>query len=456
MNNSLYSDMDLLTPVERMQLHTNVRNLQIARSHINRIAATNVTRDNGLGELGKLSREEKIALKKQRRIEKAARRALNKLMSKKQRRRLAKQARKAQKQLRKSIIGDATGGRGFIAELNKPGAARLPLSPIAEQFRVASVAGDFVTMNAIAPFGPRAWLKKTSLGKYRFELQNGRLIYLPWSDQDIDLFLAGPWLVRNPATGQAPLIHPRRTRRSDFVKRSIDYKNAQRKVAQRFPASNARHVVAITPGAYIFKSGLKSRWVKIRKSVLIAGAIVAAVYLGPQVVAKIKGMGAPASVAEGAAAEAATGAASGAATGGIATSAGTSAKIFAGAQQLTEQINQARTINAIVNGEMPPPPIGVSGNSFREWAFNVAKDEFIKDAQRQMTQSEEIQLQREIAQMQSELERLIPANTAMQPSAGVPLAVQKTMLEQKKNSEELNQILMIAVPVGIGLFMLGG
>lgn len=431
--NTLYSNMELLTPVEQMEFNANVRHLKIARSNISRING-----NNGLGDLGKLSRAEKIALKQQKRIEKAARKALNRLMSKKERRRIAKQAKRAQKQLKRS------GGTGFIGELNKPGAAVFPLSPIAEQFRLASVAGDFSSMNAIAPFGTKAWLPKTSLGKYRFSVENGRAIYIPWSDQDVDLFLAGPWLVRNPATGLAPLIHPRRTRAINFPKISMTYKKGQAKVARKYQATDSRHVYPIRPGNYIVGHGIKSTWVKIRTPVIIAGAIVAAVYLGPAVVAKIKAMG-----VEGAAATEA-------ASGTVATTATTSAKIFAGAQQLTNYVNQARTVEAIVNGEMPPPPIGVTGDSFREWAFDVAKDEFMKETQRQMTAAEEAQLQREIAQMQTELERLIPANTPMQPSAGVPFAVQETMAKQKTDSAQLNQIITIAIPVGLAIFAFGG
>lgn len=405
--------------------------------HIRRINAArrgiDVLNNETLGELGKLTKEEKAEKKRLQQIEKAERRALNKLMSKKQRRKIAKQAKKQQKTI-KSV-------NGFIGDLNKAGAATLPLTEQEEIFRQASIAGDFSSMNQMAPFGKAAWLTNTSLGKYRFvvgdESPNGQMIYVPWTDGEIDTFLAGPWLNRDPATGLAPLIHPRRTRQSDFVKKANDYKKSQAKAMQKFPANDSRHVYSIKPGEYIFKSGLKSTWVKVRAPVVAAVAVVAAVYLGPAVLAKVKTLGATTS-------------------GGVSVEGVTSAKVFAGAQQLTGYVNNARTIEAIAKGEMPPPPVSISGNNFTEWAMIEAKEKFVEDMQRQMTLDEERQMRREIEAMQRELNAMIPRDTPIEPSPELNSTVKQMQITEENKAADVAKIMQFALPAAIAFLAFKG
>ena len=441
MNSQTLQLLNEMTAAERREYRCRVINIQNARRDIDAINS-NTT----LGELGKLTKAEKAEKKRLQRIEKAERKALYRLTSKKAREKMAKRAKKAKRKLAKSIKKGRASG--FIAKLNSRGPVTLPLTPTEESLRQASVAGDFIAMNAIAPFGPAAliWVDKTTMGKYRFEIQNGRPLYIPWSEYDIDNFLNGPWFVQNPQTGLADLIHPRRKRGFDLADKKKKYMNHLAK-AQKYPATDIRSMGMIEPGVYQISHGISSTWVKIRTPVMVAVAVVAAVYLGPAIVAKVKTLGAGGATAEGAA----TGV-----TAGGATTATTSAKIFAGAQQLTGYVNKARTINAIANGEMPPPPVTIGGSNFTDWAMIEAKEKFMEDMQRKMTEAEERQMRREIEAMQRELEKIIPPGVPIEPAPELNTTVKQMQVVEEKKAADVAKIMQFAIPAVIGFMVLRG
>jgi len=397
--------------------------------------------------------------------------ALNSLMSERQKRQIEKLAETYQKLL--------TQATGFVGLLNKPGRPTLPLTEDENRFRAASMSGDFLAMNDMAPFGKTAWLPKTPIGKYRFEVKNGRIVYKAFTDADFDRFMLGPWFTRGSIRGLAPLVHPRRTRKADMPRKLQEYKKQQEKSASQYPAADPRHVAQIYPGQYQIELGKRSTWVKIRKPVIAAVAIVAAVYLGPAVLSKIKGAtatgGASGSAgstgfvgagAKGAAVKAtgsvATGgiATGGAVTGGAVTQ---SASLFktvqAGTGKLLGYVNKARTIKAIANGEIPPPPISIVGSSFTDWAVQVAKAELAKEAKsraielgqeyvvRQITKKEEAKLRREIEAIQRELNKVIPRNIPSEPNVGVPAIVQEqsAKLAIKENQGQTATVAILAI-----------
>jgi hypothetical protein len=115
----------------------------------------------------------KAEKKRAAKLAKEQRMALHRLTSKKERERIAKRAKKARKKLKSAT--------GFVGDVNEVGPPGLPLTEAEEQFRQASVAGDLLAMNAMLPFGPNNWRSKIPLGKYRFVLQNGRQVWIPWT-----------------------------------------------------------------------------------------------------------------------------------------------------------------------------------------------------------------------------------------------------------------------------------
>jgi len=368
----------------------------------------------------KLTPEQKAAQK----AEKERRLALVRLTGKKERKRIAKRAKKARKKLKSAT--------GFVGDLNDGKQPTLPLTEAEEKFRQLSVAGDFAGMNAIVPFGPNNWRKITPLGKYRFMINsNGGIKYIPWSDDDIVNFLNGPWFTRNPQTGIAPLIHPRRKKGID-KNFKIKQWMKRRDNALKFPENDMRHVSPINVGEYVFKSGLDSTWVQVRAPVMTAVAAVASVYFGPQVLAAVK-----AKIASLGASGAAAGGASGA------SAATTGAKIAASAQQITKYANNARTIKAIAEGKEPPPPIELNSKAFTDWAMKEAAAEIGE----KMTKEQEQELRREIEQLQREIARTLPPGTITQPSPELTPAIRDLQMQEKKNADMLKTAALIGIPL---------
>ena len=414
----------------------------------------------GLGALdGKKKRRKKTAEEKAaEKQEKERRKELHKLTSKKERKKIAKQTKKDRKNLKSAT--------GFVGDLNDGKQPTLPLTEAEEQFRQFSVAGDFNSMNLMAPFGPKHWRKITPLGKYRFVYdQSGNIQYIPWTEADLLRFLNGPWLIRDSKTGLAPLLHPKREIAVDKVGKLKRWSKKVSESARKYNASDIRHVSGITPGEYVYQAGDNSWWVENRNTVATAVAVVAAVYLGPQIAAKLQagsGAGSAGGAATagstgatgGAAAAAGSGAASGAASGAVASGASLGGKVWAGAQALTDYVNKARTIEAMANGEMPPPPIDLTGDSFTEWAMIEAKKELEKQGIKYLTEQQEKEMLAEIRRMQNEAARNLPPNIPMSPGTNLNRDVQNIMLQEKEKNKNLSNILLFAVPAALAYMVL--
>jgi hypothetical protein len=441
-------------------------NLRVRRINALVAAQENLLYENTLDGLGgkkkkkKLTREEKAEQKRLAKIEKEERRALHKLTSKKERKKIAKRAKKARKKLKSAS--------GFIGDVNELGPPDLPLTPQEEIFRAASIAGDFSTMNQMLPFGPNNYRTRIPLGKYRFILENGQQKWIPFTERDVINFLNGPWLIRSPTTGLAPLLHPRRKKAFDKGAKVKKLTKRFEKAAKKYPATNMKHVSGFSVGEYTYKSGLDSTWVKVRAPVMIAVAIVASVYLGPAILQAVQaglakagaalGMG-----ASGGAGGAAAGGAAAAGTGGGAVATGSAvtakatlaSKVFAGAKTLSGYVNNARTAKAIIKGEEIPPPVGVSGENFAQWSFKVAQDEAIKAYGRKLTKDEERDIKREIAQLQSQLAPYVKDVPLEQPPEMIP-EIKKIQDVEIVKDEKQKEMMQMLIPAAIGFLVLKG
>jgi hypothetical protein len=270
---------------------------------------------------------------------------------------------------------------------------------------------------------------------------------VPFSQAAIERFVRGPYFKISPAYADEGCPPER------LEKYVASYWGATKAAAEGNRVTDRAHIHDIWPGRVLCEPPQASLWVRIRSKVYIAVAIVAAIYLGPIVMDKVGAL-----IPGGTAGEA------GAAT----TKATFFQRVKAGADTVLTYVNKARTIDAIVHGELPPPPIGIAGSSFREWALIVAKEKIIEEAkakaaelgveyiQKKMTEREEAKLRAEIAEMQRKLEALVPPDTPMRPDAQVPIVVQEKMVQEKSDSAEINDVLSVAVPLGIGALLLMG
>ena len=334
-------------------------------------------------------------------------------------------------------------------QFNLVNPATLPLSTYQKNIQGASVAGNFLALNKLMPFSVHRWNRATPLGKFRFKVINGKRVYIPFSDSDIDNFMNGPWMVWNgPNQLNGALIEPG-AQSCDKEKISNQYKATQKANAQMYPSTDWRHVVPIYPGVYICQIYRPSTWVKIRGPVMVAVAVVAAIYLGPVIYEKIAGL----------------------ATSGS-SEAGTASffnKVKDGTNAVLKYVNKARTIEAITKGEIPPPPINVTGVNFTDWAVQVAKKELTDAAKakaaelgqeyiaKKMTEKEENKLRAEIQQMQAELSRLLPADVPASPDPNVPVQVQEASarlaLEEKQAQDSMLMVAGVATIAGFLLLL---
>ena len=189
--------------------------------------------------------------------------------------------------------------------------------------------------------------------------------------------------------------------------------------------------------------------------------VVAAVYLGPAIVAKVKSVaggivGAGGGEA-GAAAAAGTGTGATASAASAVTQATTFQKIQAGTKTLLGYVNKARTVEAIVKGKLPPPPIGIPGANFRDWAFIVAKEKIKEEAidaamtagqkyiAKKMSAKAEAELKAEIAEMQRQLIALTPPEVlAMPPEPDPELAepIKKIQVIEQERQADLQKFII--------------
>lgn len=354
-------------------------------------------------------------------------------------------------------------------------AAPGPLSEIGKQFQKMVLARDWDALFNFLP--PKKWGQHGMLGKYSFVEKGGKRIYIPFTEPEIRAFVFSPYYTVQP--GYTCTDEQREMGVAALMKAGARHQ-------QKFPNTDYRHIWPIYPGwgypgqRYGCEKYVPSTWVKIRKPVAIAAGVVAAVYLGPMVVDKIGaltgGGGSAAATGEaatgivgagtkaGAVAKAGVGAKA-VGAGAAATAAETATfftKVKTGANSVLGYVNKGRTIEAIAKGELPPPPIGITGSNFTEWAVDVAKkelkDELMKTVSEkmadEMVKREEKKIRAEIEQLQRELNKVIPADLPMHPAAGVPVPVQQVMEQEKIKSEEMTTAaLAIGLPVA-AFFML--
>jgi len=358
--------------------------------------------------------------------------------------------------------------------------AKLPLDAYQKQMRKAIMAADFEAFNVLMTISKFGWGANTPLGMYRFRVIDGKRRYKPFSDVDLARlfqYMAGA----TNRYGYNRFAEPGSS--CDWNVLLNQYVNMQVAAQKNYPNTDWRHVVEIYPGRYICQVYEPSLWVKIRKPVVAAVAIVAAIYLGPIVMAKLgegaaAGAGGTAAAAGTEATIAVTGVV-GTTTTATATVAVTTAEVasavvtasqvgsvLATTQQVVGYINQARTVAAIVQGEVPPPPIGISGDTFTEWALDIAKEELIKEveertgeyltdrAKKKLIEAEEARLKEEIERMQAELAKLVPPGTPIIPSADLDADVRARIIAMQDIERQRANQSMWLFAAGAGAVML--
>jgi hypothetical protein len=357
------------------------------------------------------------------------------------------------------------------------------LTPWAKYFQKIILARDYDTLFRILPL--EVWGSRWKLGKYSFRDVDKKVYqisqrflpgggtptittvreYVPFGENSIKRFAMSPYFKVSPAYADG-ICPPERLER--YISRAWA---ATKAAAEGNRVTDRAHIRDIWPGRVQCAPPQASLWVRIRSKVYIAVAVVAAIYLGPIVMEKVGALipgGTP-----GAATGEIVGA--GAKAGAVTTKAGaaaTKASFFSKVKSVADTAltwyNRVEQVKAIANGELPPPPIGIPGATFREVAFNIVKKEITEAAkakaaelgvayiEKKMTEREERKIKAEIADLQRQLDAITPAATPMQPAPELSPVIQKVMVQEKVKSAETNNFLSIAVPLGIGAMLLAG
>ena len=343
------------------------------------------------------------------------------------------------------------------------------LTPAEKQLQQIILARDYDALFRMVPLAK--WKPTWQLGKYSFT-GNGARRYVPFTEADIKKFVFSPYYSKQP--GHVCPEAQLKAGAAAHWKKSAAHK-------ARYPASDWKHIWPMYPGGgypgqtYGCERYRPSRWVRIRKKVYIAAAIIAAVYLGPIVLEKLGGL---------------LGAGGGEAAGGIVgagTKAGAAAiKIGKGGQLVATTAkgagwlgtvksgvgyyNQANTVNAIIKGEMPPTPIGISGDTFAAAVGALAKDLAQKEIAdelgerageyltKKLTEAEERALQIEIANLQRQMAALVPRGTPTEISPELAPTVREKYREMQNIERDRGvapgvALLALAVPA---VFLLAG
>lgn len=114
------------------------------------------------------------------------------------------------------------------------------------------------------------------------------------------------------------------------------------------------------------------------------------------------------------------------AAGAAATTSGILDQVKTVAPKVVDGINKARTIEAVANGDVPPPPIDIGSGSMTDWASAIA-DQYV---QQQMTDAEKELVAQQIRELQAKAST-IPASGSYYPAPEVPTTIQSAMLGSK-------------------------
>jgi len=146
----------------------------------------------------------------------------------------------------------------------------------------------------------------------------------------------------------------------------------------------------------------------------------------------------------------------GAASKGAATVGAGLTKVGAATGGLVSQLNNARTIKAIADGKMPPPPIDINSSSFTDWAMQTGMREWQESQQRKMTRQEEAQLRAEIQAMQRQLGQVTP-RFVPQPSPYLSPAVTNMQAREEARQGSSLQLDKFILPAALvaGALILG-
>lgn len=121
-------------------------------------------------------------------------------------------------------------------------------------------------------------------------------------------------------------------------------------------------------------------------------------------------------------------------------------------------INTKRTVEAVVNGQLPPPPISLGDGSLTDFASITAEKILQDQLQRKLTEAEEKMMLAEIERQRQYLAQFEPTHAPV-VNSGLPAeltAAQKDRADQVLEEKKGVQGMLLALAIPAALFLIGG
>ena len=345
--------------------------------------------------------------------------------------------------------------------------------PKLNAMREAAIAGDWVKLFKIQP---RGCLRRIDHGLSRMDGTYGQCAEpAAYGGSDVADHPQGRrdylwWLQNNPLRKQLTINDLRVTKDASGRVVPVPY---QREEVERYYRNHTlskgewgceegqiqRYINTAMAGSHpIYPIALcavpsRRRRRKILKKIAIVGAAVTGgVLLGKFVIGKVGAAlaGKGGAAASAAAAKGAAGAAVGAVkAGGLVAAAAKAVPIATGV------INSVRTIKAIKDGELPPPPISIGDGNFSDYASLVARELAQREMGKRITQSEQDLLDQYVEQERrrlaaAEVPHLPVVNTGLHPAL---TAAQRTRADVAISDSTLFKFAAIGIPAALLLVM---
>jgi hypothetical protein len=258
---------------------------------------------------------------------------------------------------------------------------------------------------------------------------DGTRKYKPWTREEFNRWL-----------GHFELAHSGYTCPQGDINEGVEHVLGKQAERQRDincgPLNSHLCVWPIDPIAQCMPTSSSRRRKAIKKAAAIAAVVVGAVFLGPAIAGALKGAAAK--------------------IGAL----GIGKAVTASIPKVVDLANAKQTIDAVRNGEVPPPPISLQGDNFKDYAASVAQSLLQREAAAQQQQVSEAQLELQRQQLVNEITRLQQGGAALlppgSPSYPVPALrspILSTMEGSQAQSAMFSNVALLAAMVVGGLLI---
>lgn len=304
-------------------------------------------------------------------------------------------------------------------------------------YDVKGADGVAVAQKLVGWWAYRGWSKPEWGGTNNLDLDwmrvytapDGTRKYKPWTREEFARYL-----------GRFELAHSGYTCPQGDINEGVEHilgKQAERQRDINCSALNSHLCVwPIDPIGQCLPKSSDRRRAAIKKAAVIAAVVVGAVFLGPAIAGALKGAAAK--------------------IGAL----GIGKAVTSAIPKVVDLANAKNTIDAVRNGEVPPPPVSLEGDSFKDYAASVAQSLLQREAasQQQELNQRQLELQRqelvnEITRMQQGGSSLLPPGSPMYPVPALGQPMVAAMQGSAQSQAMFSNLGLLAVAIVGGILL---